>query len=91
MHQVIPIILAETKLDIQDDNQFFIDHPGTMPTTTAHGKELRKLLGALAYIKCSSKIQPSVKVVFDAAIKVVLQPLKQQRERHRRRVLYYDC
>ncbi|KAM0028766.1 putative small GTPase, P-loop containing nucleoside triphosphate hydrolase [Helianthus debilis subsp. tardiflorus] len=41
-----------------------------VPITTA---QLRKLIGAPAYIECSSKTQQAV---FDAAISVVLQPLK---------------
>ncbi|VAH09254.1 unnamed protein product [Triticum turgidum subsp. durum] len=38
------------------------------------GEELRKQIGAAAYIECSSKTQQNVKAVFDTAIKVVLQP-----------------
>ncbi|GAB2212477.1 hypothetical protein Droror1_Dr00020447 [Drosera rotundifolia] len=40
------------------------------------GEELRKLIGAPAFIECSSKTQQNVKAVFDQAIKVVLQPPK---------------
>lgn len=74
------------------------------------GEELRKLIGAPAYIECSSKTQqvcmfsPSlstckcgkwfllmilmmsmqnVKAVFDAAIKVVLQPPKQKKKKNK--------
>lgn len=70
--------------DLRDDKQFFIDHPGAVPITTAQvmfsssvlfisvlcfplyvrfislpfqGEELRKLIGAPAYIECSSKTQ----------------------------------
>ncbi|CAL9074443.1 unnamed protein product [Musa textilis] len=70
----VPIILVGTKLDLRDDKQFFIDHPGAVPMSAAQGEELRKLIGAAAYIECSSKTQQNVKAVFDAAIKVVLQP-----------------
>ncbi|KAJ8499146.1 hypothetical protein OPV22_009698 [Ensete ventricosum] len=70
----VPIILVGTKLDLRDEKQFFIDHPGAVPMSTAQGEELRKLIGAAAYIECSSKTQQNVKAVFDAAIKVVLQP-----------------
>ncbi|AQK94763.1 Rho-related protein from plants 7 [Zea mays] len=38
------------------------------------GEELRRQIGAAAYIECSSKTQQNVKSVFDTAIKVVLQP-----------------
>ncbi|KAK9948378.1 hypothetical protein M0R45_003958 [Rubus argutus] len=45
------------------------------------GEELRKLIGAPAYIECSSKTQQNVKGVFDAAIRVVLQPPKQKKKK----------
>jgi Ras-related C3 botulinum toxin substrate 1 len=45
------------------------------------GEELRKLIGAPAYIECSSKTQQNVKAVFDAAIRVVLQPPKQKKKK----------
>ncbi|KAK9120306.1 hypothetical protein Syun_017923 [Stephania yunnanensis] len=77
----VPIILVGTKLDLRDDKQFFVDHPGSVPITTAQGEELRKLIGAPAYIECSSKTQQNVKAVFDAAIKVVLQPPKQKKKK----------
>nr|CAD1830488.1 unnamed protein product [Ananas comosus var. bracteatus] len=77
----VPIILVGTKLDLRDDKQFFIDHPGAVPITTAQGEELRKLIGAPAYIECSSKTQQNIKAVFDAAIKVVLQPPKQKKKK----------
>ncbi|CAN1123380.1 Rac-like GTP-binding protein 7 [Linum perenne] len=43
--------------------------------------ELKKKIGAAVYIECSSKTQHNVKAVFDAAIKVVLQPPKQKKKR----------
>ncbi|KAL1349806.1 hypothetical protein AAHE18_07G182200 [Arachis hypogaea] len=69
----VPIILVGTKLD----------HPGAAPITTVQGKELRKLIGAPVYIECSSKTQQNVKAVFDAAIKVVLQPPKQNKKKRK--------
>ncbi|WZZ04466.1 hypothetical protein YC2023_090387 [Brassica napus] len=82
----VPIILVGTKLDLRDDKQFFIDHPGAVPITTNQvldsctmGEELKKLIGSAVYIECSSKTQQNVKAVFDAAIKVVLQPPKQKK------------
>ncbi|CAI0435601.1 unnamed protein product [Linum tenue] len=79
----VPIILVGTKLDLRDDKQFFNDHPGAVPITTAQGEELKKLIGAPAYIECSSKTQQNVKAVFDAAIKVVLQPPKQKKKKRK--------
>ncbi|CAA2935164.1 rac-like GTP-binding RHO1 [Olea europaea subsp. europaea] len=77
----VPIVLVGTKLDLRDDKQFCIDHPGAVPITTAQGEELRKIIGASSYIECSAKSQQNVKGVFDAAIKVVLQPPKQKKKK----------
>ncbi|KAK8989057.1 hypothetical protein V6N11_030425 [Hibiscus sabdariffa] len=70
----VPIVLVGTKLDLRDDQQFLTDHPSAVPISAAQGKELKKQIGCPAYIECSSKTQQNVKGVFDAAIKVVLQP-----------------
>lgn len=77
----VPIVLVGTKLDLRDDKQFFTNHPGAAPITTAQAEELRWQIGAVAYIECSSKTQQNVKAVFDAAIKVVLQPPKQKKRK----------
>ncbi|KAF7126733.1 hypothetical protein RHSIM_Rhsim11G0191900 [Rhododendron simsii] len=53
----VPIVLVGTKLDLREDKQFFVEHPGAVPITTAQGEELKKLIGAAAYIECSSKTQ----------------------------------
>ncbi|XLR44081.1 hypothetical protein S83_028741 [Arachis hypogaea] len=77
----VPIILVGTKLD----------HPGATPITTVQGEELRKLIGAPVYIECSSKTQQNVKAVFDAAIKVVLQPPKQKKKKRKVFAILYLC
>lgn len=77
----VPVILVGTKLDLRNDKRFSLDHPGAVPISTALGEELRKQIGAAAYIECSSKTQQNVKVVFDAAIKVVLQPPRQKKRK----------
>ncbi|KAL1342423.1 hypothetical protein HN51_028997 [Arachis hypogaea] len=90
----VSIILVGTKLafldnqyatcvHLRDDKKFFLDHPGAAPITTVQGEELRKLIGAPVYIECSSKTQQNVKAVFDAAIKVVLQPPKQKKKKRK--------
>ncbi|GMI95714.1 Arabidopsis RAC-like 9, RHO-RELATED PROTEIN FROM PLANTS 8 [Hibiscus trionum] len=78
-----PIVLVGTKLDLRDDRQFHLDYPGACTISTEQGLELKKQIGALAYIECSSKTQQNVKAVFDAAIKVVLQPAKQKKQKKR--------
>jgi len=62
------------KNHLRDHRAYLADHPGASAVTTAQGEELRKQIGAAAYIECSSKTQQNVKSVFDTAIKVVLQP-----------------
>ncbi|PPD99498.1 hypothetical protein GOBAR_DD03477 [Gossypium barbadense] len=68
----VPVVLVGTKLDLRDDKQFLSDHPGATAITTSQGEELKKIIGAVSYIECSSKTQENVKAVFDTAIKVVL-------------------
>nr|GEV00563.1 RNA-directed DNA polymerase, eukaryota, reverse transcriptase zinc-binding domain protein [Tanacetum cinerariifolium] len=77
-------------MHLRDDKQFFIDHPGAVPITTAQGEELKKLISAPAYIECISKTQQNVKAVFDAAIKVVLQPPKQKKKKKRKDGVWVD-
>ncbi|KAG6752343.1 hypothetical protein POTOM_044567 [Populus tomentosa] len=116
----VPVVLVGTKLDLRNDKQYLIDHPGATPITTAQascrqtgflscksieqkqvffphfmnqlvnfhfeqGEELKKMIGAAVYIECSSKTQQNVKAVFDAAIKVVLQPPRPKKKRQKRR------
>ncbi|XP_038991481.1 rac-like GTP-binding protein RHO1 [Hibiscus syriacus] len=76
----VPIVLVGTKLDLRDDEQFLMDHPNAIPISAAQGEELKKQIGSSAYIECSSKTQQNVKAVFDAAIKVVLQPPKNKQK-----------
>ncbi|CAN1327303.1 Rac-like GTP-binding protein 7 [Linum perenne] len=71
--------------DLRDDKQYLIDHPGATPITAAQGEELRKMVGAVAYIECSSKTQQNVKTVFDAAIKIALRPPKPKKKPRKQR------
>ncbi|XP_015059220.1 rac-like GTP-binding protein ARAC7 isoform X1 [Solanum pennellii] len=83
----VPIVLVGTKLDLRDDNGYLADHIDSNIITPAQGEELRKQIGAAAYVECSSKTQQNVKAVFDTAIKVVLQPPRRMevssKKRHR--------
>ncbi|XP_022134714.1 rac-like GTP-binding protein ARAC10 isoform X2 [Momordica charantia] len=81
----VPVVLVGTKLDLREDKFYLADHPGLEPVTTLQGEELRKQIGAMNYIECSSKTQQNVKGVFDAAIKVVIKPQQKQKEKKRRR------
>ncbi|XP_041009602.1 rac-like GTP-binding protein ARAC7 [Juglans microcarpa x Juglans regia] len=84
----VPIVLVGTKLDLREESRHLADHMGSNVITSAQGEELRKQIGAAAYIECSSKTQQNVKAVFDTAIKVVLQPPRRKeiaRKKRRRR------
>ncbi|KAH7568844.1 hypothetical protein JRO89_XS06G0060100 [Xanthoceras sorbifolium] len=55
-------------------------------STGVQGEELKKMIGAVTYIECSSKTQQNVKTVFDAAIKVALRPpTKPKKKPHKSR------
>ncbi|KAA8515819.1 hypothetical protein F0562_018570 [Nyssa sinensis] len=82
----MPIVLVGTKLDLREDKQFQMDYPGAYTISTEQGEELKKQIGAVAYLECSSKTQQNVKAVFDAAIKVVLQPPKLKKQKKKQRV-----
>ncbi|XP_026407320.1 rac-like GTP-binding protein RAC2 [Papaver somniferum] len=82
----VPIVLVGTKLDLREDKQFHIDYPGAYTISTAQGEELKKQIGASAYVECSSKNQQNVKTVFDIAIKLVLHPPKTKKRRKKRRL-----
>lgn len=79
----VPIVLVGTKLDLRDDKRFKLDYPGAYTISTEQGEELKKQIGAVAYVECSAKTQQNVKAVFDAAIKVVLRPQKPKKQRSR--------
>nr|KYP72075.1 Rac-like GTP-binding protein 7 [Cajanus cajan]KYP72076.1 Rac-like GTP-binding protein 7 [Cajanus cajan] len=91
----VPIVLVGTKLDLRDDKQFLTDHPGATRITTAQaycgeqGEELKKMIGAVTYIECSSKTQQNVKTVFDAAIKVALRPPKPKKKPRKKRTCFF--
>ncbi|KAF2564468.1 hypothetical protein F2Q70_00017912 [Brassica cretica] len=79
---LFPVMVRRTahRRDLRDDKQFLKDHPGAASITTAQGEELRKMIGAIKYLECSSKTQQNVKAVFDTAIRVALRPPKAKKK-----------
>ncbi|KAL8542628.1 hypothetical protein ACS0TY_003490 [Phlomoides rotata] len=73
--------------DLREDKQFKKDYLGACTISTEQGEELRKQIGAVAYVECSAKTQQNVKAVFDAAIKMVLRPPKVKKQKRR----YTSC
>ncbi|CDO97290.1 unnamed protein product [Coffea canephora] len=43
--------------DLREDKEYLSDRPGATPISTTQGEELKKLIGAVAYVECSSKTQ----------------------------------
>ncbi|KAI3697895.1 hypothetical protein L6452_30998 [Arctium lappa] len=81
----VPIVLVGTKLDLREDMEYLSNHPDAAPVTTSEGEDLKNMIGAAAYVECSSKTQKNVKVVFDTAIRVALKPPKWMRKRQQKR------
>ncbi|KAK4768886.1 hypothetical protein SAY86_027036 [Trapa natans] len=85
----VPIILVGTKLDLREEKQYQVEHPGATVITPAQGEELKKAIAAAAYIECSAKTQQNIKTVFDAAIKAVLQPLRPKKKKLKTRACIF--
>ncbi|KAJ0625734.1 putative small GTPase, P-loop containing nucleoside triphosphate hydrolase [Helianthus annuus] len=66
----VPIVLVGTKLDLREDMEYLSNHPDATPVTMSEGEELKNMIGAAAYVECSSKTQQNVKAAFDTAIRV---------------------
>ncbi|XP_059451367.1 rac-like GTP-binding protein RAC2 isoform X2 [Corylus avellana] len=81
----VPIVLVGTKLDLREDQQFHLNYPGACTISTKQGEELKRQIGALVYIECSSKTQQNLKAVFDTSIKMVLDPPKAKNQKRKLR------
>ncbi|KAL6124557.1 hypothetical protein ACLB2K_077069 [Fragaria x ananassa] len=79
----VPIILVGTKLDLREGRQFLMNYPGASTISTEQGEDLKKKIGAVAYIECSSKTQQNVKAIFDAAIKLALFPSESKKQKRK--------
>ncbi|KAK9911140.1 hypothetical protein M0R45_035063 [Rubus argutus] len=79
----VPIILVGTKLDLREGRQFLMDYPAACTISTQQGEDLKKIIGAVAYIECSSKTQQNVKAIFDAAIKLALYPPNSKKQKRK--------
>jgi len=77
-----PYILIGTKIDLREDPETIrrLAEKGKEPISTKLGKKRAKEIKARAYIECSARTVSSVNEVFQQAIKVVMEPLKQQKK-----------
>jgi small GTP-binding protein len=72
-----PYILVGMKSDLRDQFSQHADEyrsKGMEPVPAVRGEEMKKVIGAQAYIECSARMQYNLKEVFESAIKVVLHP-----------------
>ena len=72
-----PFILVGMKCDLRDEFEEHADEfkqKGMEPIPQTRGEQMKKQIGARAYVECSALKQYHLKEVFDEAIKVVLHP-----------------
>jgi Ras-related C3 botulinum toxin substrate 1 len=70
-------ILVGMKSDLRDQSSQHADEyrsKGWEPVAASKAEEMKKAIGAQAYIECSARIQYNLKEVFEIAITVVLHP-----------------
>ncbi|CAM6098329.1 unnamed protein product [Calypogeia fissa] len=80
----VPIILVGTKMDLRDDNSFLDGHRTASKIPRSQGEDLKRQIRGAAYVECSSKTQQNLKVIFNAAVNVVLQPpIEKKKKKHR--------
>ncbi|XP_021316258.1 rac-like GTP-binding protein 3 isoform X2 [Sorghum bicolor] len=85
---LVPVTTAQVYLQYLLNKRlmhFVIKNFGDLAICTFQGEELRRQIGAMYYVECSSKTQQNVKAVFDAAIKVVIQPPTKLREKKKKK------
>ncbi|XP_017273892.1 ras-related C3 botulinum toxin substrate 1 isoform X2 [Kryptolebias marmoratus] len=71
-----PIILVGTMLDLRDDEDTIeeLEEKKLSPITCEQGLFMAKEIGAVKYVECTGLALRSLKMVFDEAIRAVLNP-----------------
>jgi len=73
----VPYILVSMKSDLRDSFEEHIEEYRSKvmePVSASKGEEMKKVIGAQAYLECSARMQYNQKEVFETTIKVVLHP-----------------
>jgi small GTP-binding protein len=78
-----PYILVGTKIDLRDNEEVIqkLAVKNKQPITTKMGEKKAKEIKAKCYVECSARDIKTVKEVFVKAIRVVMDPLKQQKKK----------
>ena len=71
-----PIILVGTKLDLRDDEETIenLKKDKLAPVTKSDGKKMKRDIGAVKYVECSSLTLKGLNKVFEQAAIAVLHP-----------------
>ena len=70
----VPYLVVGTKTDLRDDKETvsrLAEHK-LQPMTRAQGEKLAKDIGAVKYVECSALTQDGLKLVFDQAMRAVI-------------------
>ena len=75
--------MVGTKLDLREDPETLsrLREKNMTPISYEQGMAKAKEVKALKYMECSALTQKGLKAVFDEAIRVVIQPPKQQKKK----------
>jgi len=78
-----PIILVGTKLDLREDRETCerLREKNMKPISFEQGMAKAKEISAVKYVECSALTQKNLKAVFDEAIRAVLEPKKNTKNR----------
>jgi GTPase SAR1 family protein len=67
----VPIVLVGTGLDLREDPKCVeeLRRTGQAPISATQGEQMRRDIGAAAYVECSALTLKGVKSVFDEAVR----------------------
>ncbi|XP_017273900.1 ras-related C3 botulinum toxin substrate 1-like [Kryptolebias marmoratus] len=84
-----PIILVGTKLDLRDDADTIekLREKKLSPVTYPQGLAMAKEINAVKYLECSALTQRGLKTVFDEAIRAVLSPKPEKKQKKKCTIL----
>ena len=78
-----PIILVGTKLDLRDDRKIIenLKKDKLAPITKSEGKKMKRDIGAVKYVECSSLTLKGLNKVFEQAAKAAMHPNSKRKKK----------